>query len=187
MKKWGEIQSGTGPITGGTGRAGEALRFAKTSGRVKKLAKANSKNIEKAQRQAAKANHPSVRAKGGQVKKTVAKKTVAKRLVTSPAARDLKKLAKSKTGRTAAGIGAALAAKKLASNKPKPSPKPNPSPSSKTKQKPIVRKKVMKMPSEAELRKAWNESAGGRRTGVSYIDFVLAERKRLGYKNQMDK
>jgi hypothetical protein len=80
-----------------------------------------------------------------------------------------------------------ISSSKTSPSKPKPSPKPNTSPSSKTKQKVVVRRKAMKMPSETQLRKDWNESAGGRRAGISYTDFMLAERKRRGYRNQMDK
>jgi hypothetical protein len=77
--------------------------------------------------------------------------------------------------------------------KPKPSPGPTPRtqpPTHKiypTGKKPTVITSSNTMPSETQLRKDWNESAGGRRAGISYTDFMLAERKRRGYRNQMDK
>lgn len=60
-------------------------------------------------------------------------------------------------------------------SKGKPKPKPSKSP------------KPRKMPSEAELRKGYNESAAGKRGGYTYGDYILTVRSSYGYKNQMDK
>jgi hypothetical protein len=65
----------------------------------------------------------------------------------------------------------------------KPKPKPTPKKTVKPTPKP---KGPRKMPSEAELRKGYLESAAGKRGGYSYGDYILTVRKAYGYKNQMD-
>jgi len=90
------------------------------------------------------------------------------------------------------------AIKKAQVSKPKPSPKPMASPKPTAKYtpkkvtKPMVKAPAKRqggqrpMPSQAELRKAYLESATGKRGGNSFGDFVLMERRARGYKNQMD-
>ena len=136
----------------------------------------------------AKSMHPSTIArqknpnitvnKNPSVSRVAHAKRVAKRIATSPASRDLKKVASNKTVKktVAAGLTAA-AIKKTYGSKPKPSPKP----SMKPKPKPSLRK----MPSPAQIKKMYYQTHSNERMPIG--DFELIIRKQYGYKNQIDK